>query len=171
MSPKPRRPRSSNPRRQHDVIPQTEELINVDIKPNVSVSSFPENLLIHSGSINRVGEVVLQLRSAPSDVMWQVHPSCGFDKARIVDVIRDGDRPGRRSKLSATTPCHRHSVGLKCACAMEVRDSHQLIGGAGTRRHFVNRPQMRPAGDRKRVRDLSSWCRSRPESGVDNRRA
>jgi hypothetical protein len=68
MSRDPPRPRLANRRRQHELVPELEEVVGVDVEAHVVLSSLAEHLLVDSSAVASVVEVVRERWPAPANV-------------------------------------------------------------------------------------------------------
>lgn len=92
MPAEPRGPRSADVRREHELIPQGDELVDVDEPANVVRVAFPQHLFVHADSVPAVGEVIELRWSTPTNVQRELDNSGGFLDGRISKVLGYGDR-------------------------------------------------------------------------------
>lgn len=106
MLPEPSDPAPSDLGRKHQPIPKSEKLVDLDVEPDIVVGPLPENLLVDARPIDRVVQVIGERGAAPTNVMGQLDLARGLDQVSVIDVVRNGDRPRRRSKLRGPCTCH-----------------------------------------------------------------
>ncbi len=106
MPVKPRRPRPPDVRREHEVIPQGDELLDVDEPADVVSVAFPKHLFVHPNPVPAIGEVIELRWSAPPNVQRELDNSGGLLDSGISKVLRHGDRA--RIRAQATAPRRRH---------------------------------------------------------------
>src|SRR5262249_20107660 len=104
----PPRPRLSNRRRQHELVPELDELVSVDVKAHVVFCSLAQDLLVHASPVGRVVEVVRDRRTAPTNVEWKLDSTaCLWCR---VEVVGNRYRPRRGSELRSSCVRHVESV-------------------------------------------------------------
>jgi hypothetical protein len=61
-------PGPSHGRGQHELVEEFDELVNIDVEPNVVLGAFAKNLLIDTEAVGSLPEVVGDGRIAPSNM-------------------------------------------------------------------------------------------------------
>ena len=92
MPVEPRGPRPADVRRKHEVIPQRDELLDVDEPANIVSVAFPKHLFVHPNPVPAIGEVIELRWSAPTNVQRELDNSGGLLDCRISKVLGYGDR-------------------------------------------------------------------------------
>jgi hypothetical protein len=54
----PRSPGIPDGRGKHQLVPELEQVVGLDVEPHLALGALPQNLLVDAGSIRRVVEIV-----------------------------------------------------------------------------------------------------------------
>ena len=106
----PARPRLPDGRRQHELVPELEQAIGVDVETHVMFRSLPQHLLVHAGPIGPLGEVVRDSWAAPANAKGELDSTTRFRQGRVVQVDRNRYGPCRRAKGRCPGLRHRNYV-------------------------------------------------------------
>ena len=85
----PRCPRPPDGRRQHELVPELEELVGVDVELHVVLRSLPKNLLVHPSPVHPVVQVIENRSAAPANVKRKLNYARRLVAAVVAEV---GDR-------------------------------------------------------------------------------
>jgi hypothetical protein len=121
MSAEPRRPRPADVRREHEVIPQGDELLDVDEPTDVVSVAFSKHLFVHPNPVPAIGEVIELGWSAPTNVQRELDNAGGLLDSGISKVLGHGD--WARLWAQATAPRRRHryqSLRTPAACRRDA---------------------------------------------------
>lgn len=66
LTPEPIRPGTTNVRRQDQVVPQFQKMIDIDVEANVLSGSFSQYLFVDPGSVPAIIKVIRLGRAAPA---------------------------------------------------------------------------------------------------------
>lgn len=99
-------PRLPNCGRQHELVPELEEPIGVDVEAHVVCGSLAQDLLVDAGPIAAVVEVIDQGWAAPTDVERQLDSAARLWQNRVVQVDGHGDGPRCGTTFTGSRLCH-----------------------------------------------------------------
>lgn len=83
---------------QHELGPQVDQLVDLDVEPHIVLCAIGEDLLVDARTIARVREVVESRRSAPADPHRELDEAARLGDTGRVNVVRDRYRARLRTK-------------------------------------------------------------------------
>lgn len=78
--------------RQHEIWPQGDELVDIDVEAHVVMSTLAEHLLVYARPIVAVREVVVPWWTAPAHPHRELDQAGGLDHTWRVDIVRNRNR-------------------------------------------------------------------------------
>lgn len=133
MPPEPTVPRAPDGWRQHELVEDLTQLIDVHVEADVVLVALAENLLVDADPVGALVEVVAHRRTASADVEGQLDHSARLRHGRAVHVLGHYHRPSRGPKIRGA--CLRHPAG-QCTARRRQRRAREQERGRTRLLHY-----------------------------------
>ena len=99
-------PGPPDPWRQDEAVPETKELVCVDVETDIVIGAFLEHKLIDASPVGGLSKIEGQVGTAPPDVVWEPHLPGRLVQPRRVEILGCRDRAGRWPEEKAARTGH-----------------------------------------------------------------
>jgi hypothetical protein len=95
----PAGPRLAHRRREHELFPQVEKLVGVDVVADVVVGAFAKHLFVDTSTVGPVAQVAGEGWAASANVEGKLNPAVRLRDGGIVQIGRNGHRPRQGTEI------------------------------------------------------------------------